>query len=321
MQNSYGENTVVYAGFWVRFAAFLVDSLIVGIFLLIVRLAMFFGFSVFSILDMNLLDERALFAYTWKDIILYLAGAAYYIICTYCAGTTAGKWLFNLRVVSADGLEGKKLTLTDVVYRETIGKFLSGVVMNIGYILAGMDREKRALHDMLCDTRVIYAKRVKVIPVRPRQYAYTGPRGPVGQNTPGPGNAPYNAPYTPYGPDNRPGVNPPDMPYGQNKGSGMNALNTPYGQSGMPHGNNSSPGMNQPNMSSGQNPGAEAGAFVMADSRNGEAGTGEASASPASDGARTADLRNAEEPENTAPQSENTYEGSDGDSDEERTQE
>ena len=214
MQNSYSEKTVVYAGFWVRFAAFLIDSLIVGAALLIVRLALFFGFSVFELIEVNPLDTKVLFSYTVKDIILYLAGAAYYIICTYCAGTTAGKWLFNLRVVPAGGSGQRKLRLIDVVYRETIGKFLSGLVMNIGYIIAGMDSEKRALHDMLCDTRVIYAKRVKVIPVRPGQYAYTPPgAGPQNmtpgpgnmaytQNTPGPGNVPHmqNAP----GPGNVP---------------------------------------------------------------------------------------------------------------------
>lgn len=206
MQNSYSEKTVVYAGFWVRFAAFLIDSLIVGAALLIVRLALFFGFSVFELIEVNPLDTKVLFSYTVKDIILYLAGAAYYIICTYCAGTTAGKWLFNLRVVPAGGSGQRKLRLIDVVYRETIGKFLSGLVMNIGYIIAGMDSEKRALHDMLCDTRVIYAKRVKVIPVRPGQYAYTPPGAGPQNMTPGPGNMAYT--------QNTPG--PGNMPHMQN---------------------------------------------------------------------------------------------------------
>ena len=189
-----------------RFAAFLIDSLIVGAALLIVRLALFFGFSVFELIEVNPLDTKVLFSYTVKDIILYLAGAAYYIICTYCAGTTAGKWLFNLRVVPAGGSGQRKLRLIDVVYRETIGKFLSGLVMNIGYIIAGMDSEKRALHDMLCDTRVIYAKRVKVIPVRPGQYAYTPPGAGPQNMTPGPGNMAYT--------QNTPG--PGNMPHMQN---------------------------------------------------------------------------------------------------------
>ena len=93
----------------------------------------------------------------------------------------------------AETKDGEKLRLFDVVYRETIGKFLSGVIMNIGYIIAGIDSEKRALHDILCDTRVIYAKRVKVIPVRTGQQQYTmyGGPAPQNQNPGGPWNAPW----------------------------------------------------------------------------------------------------------------------------------
>ena len=97
------------------------------------------------------------------------------------------------------------------MYRETIGKFLSGVIMNIGYIIAGIDSEKRALHDILCDTRVIYAKRVKVIPVQTRQqYTTYGGPAPQNQNPGGPGgilertldtSCVPGMPYTPAAPD------------------------------------------------------------------------------------------------------------------------
>ena len=82
MQNSCDEKNVVYAGFWVRFAAFLIDSLIVGILTLAARLVLAVSFSVFGLFEVNPLDVEVLFTYTVKDIILYLLGAAYYIICT-----------------------------------------------------------------------------------------------------------------------------------------------------------------------------------------------------------------------------------------------
>ena len=113
MQNSCIEKTVVYAGFWVRFAAFLIDSLIVGVLTLTVRLVLAAGSSFFELFEINLLDMKVLFTYTWRDIILYLLGASYYIICTYCTGTTAGKRLLNLRVVPSG--TGEKLRLFDVV--------------------------------------------------------------------------------------------------------------------------------------------------------------------------------------------------------------
>ena len=203
MQNSYDEKTVEYAGFWVRFSAFLVDSLLVGTLTLAARLVLAAGFSVFGLFEGNPLDVEVLFTYTWRDIILYFLGAAYYIICTFCAGTTAGKWLFNLRVVSSGAVNGEKLRLFDVVYRETIGKFLSGVILNIGYIIAGIDGEKRALHDILCDTRVIYAKRIKVIPVRPGKQPYMALREPTPHNPGGLQGTPCSR--SADGPGNMPG--------------------------------------------------------------------------------------------------------------------
>lgn len=253
MQNSCDEKTVVYAGFWVRFAAFLIDSLIVGILTLAARLVLAVGFSFFGLFEVNPLDVEVLFTYTVKDIILYLLGAAYYIICTYCAGTTAGKRLFNLRVVPSETKDEEKLRLFDVVYRETIGKFLSGVIMNIGYIIAGIDSEKRALHDILCDTRVIYAKRVKVIPVRTGQQQYTMYGAPVSQNQNpgGPGgswNEPWTRPAAGYGsmPGSQPAADYGSMSWVQNQENPQNmqksqntpaAQNTPEVQSapGMPY--------------------------------------------------------------------------------------
>ena len=98
MQNSCGEKDVVYAGFWVRFAAFLIDSLIVGAGLLIVRFMLFAGTSFFRVFDVNPLDIKVLFTYTWKDIILYLAGAAYYIICTSVPGRLLATRRLNSRL-------------------------------------------------------------------------------------------------------------------------------------------------------------------------------------------------------------------------------
>lgn len=166
MQNncSNGESCekkeVVYAGFWVRLAAYLIDSVIVFAGLLIVRLVLS-GLSLF--LDGTFLGGNILFHYTLKDIILYIAEVLYFILLTYYTGTTLGKKALNLCVVSAK--EDEKLTLLNVVYRETIGRFLSGLIIGIGYILIGLDKEKRGLHDILCDTRVVYTKKVKIYPV------------------------------------------------------------------------------------------------------------------------------------------------------------
>ena len=138
MQNSYSNQEVVYAGFWVRLAAYVIDSLIVFFGLLIVRL---FLSGIMSVLSGTWLGGNILFHYTLKDIVLYIFQVLYFILCTYLTGTTLGKRAMNLRVVSAE--DGQGLTLLDVVYRETIGRFLCSLFVGIGYIIAGVDREKR----------------------------------------------------------------------------------------------------------------------------------------------------------------------------------
>lgn len=169
-----------YAGFWARLAAYCIDLVIVGIGLLFVNLML----GVISMVGSGVLQTEILFQYTVKDILLYVLQVLYFILLTYGTGTTPGKRLLNLRVVNADG--SRELDLLNVVYRETIGRFLCSLSVGIGYIMAGVDREKRGLHDMLCDTRVVYAKKIKVFPVYPA-----------------PGNQPATPPgYVPMPPQN-----------------------------------------------------------------------------------------------------------------------
>ena len=155
MQNSYSNEN--YAGFWVRLAAYVIDSAIVAIGLLVVRLA---WIGVGALISGTILDGNVLFHYSLKDIVLYIFKVMYFVLLTWCTGTTIGKRLMNLRVVSTD--RNEKLSFVDVLYRETVGRFLCGISIWIGYIIVGIDKEKRGFHDMLCDTRVVYEKKVKM---------------------------------------------------------------------------------------------------------------------------------------------------------------
>ena len=163
MQSSYFDKEYqgqVYAGFWVRAAAFLIDKTVVFAGLIVVRLFLLAG-TLFT--GDKFLNTELLFTFTLKDILLYLCQYMYFILLTYYTGTTLGKRALNLLVVGSEGRI--RPSLTDIVYRETVGRFLSGLFLCAGYIMAGIDKEKSALHDFLCDTRVIYAKRITIIPV------------------------------------------------------------------------------------------------------------------------------------------------------------
>lgn len=193
MQNSYGRQTapdIEYAGFWVRLAAYCIDCAIVWVGLLFVNLVI----GILSAAGSGVFRTEILFQYTAKDILLYVLQVLYFVLLTHGTGTTPGKRLLNLYVVNADG--SQKLELLNVIYRETVGRFLCGLSIGVGYIMAGVDREKRGLHDMLCDTRVVYAKKMKVLPVYqapancPPPQGYYGPIPPRNNNMTGTGNTP-----------------------------------------------------------------------------------------------------------------------------------
>ena len=154
MQNK--ADSQLYAGFFVRLAAYLVDLLVVGIALLIVRIPIW----IMSFINPdNFIVRDMIFQYSIADILLYLLKVVYFVLLTYYTGSTLGKKLFQIKVVST---ENRKMTFFEVVFRETVGRFLAALIIYVGYIMVGVDKQKRGLHDILSDTQVIYYHEKKV---------------------------------------------------------------------------------------------------------------------------------------------------------------
>ena len=151
-----------YAGFLPRLFAYIIDIIVIGIASFFIKNIVLGGLG-----SVSLFSTPIIFKYTFADIFSYLLKVLYFIICLYCTQTTLGKYIFKLKVVRKDGT---KLSLFNVIYRETIGRFLSSFLC-VGYILIFIDKEKTALHDRLCDSRVIYACNVKKTVLITRQYA------------------------------------------------------------------------------------------------------------------------------------------------------
>ncbi|MDE6614993.1 MAG: RDD family protein [Lachnospiraceae bacterium] len=146
------DNTdnLVYAGFFVRLAAYITDMAIVSVILLAVRLPIWFS-RIFN--SQNILVRDLVFKYSFADILFYVLTATYFVLLTYFTGSTIGKKLFNIKVIC---VEKRKFTFFEILFRETFGRFLSKIIIYIGYIIAGADRQKRGLHDLLSDTCVVY---------------------------------------------------------------------------------------------------------------------------------------------------------------------
>lgn len=142
---------MAYAGFWIRFAAKIIDGIILYVFNMIIQ----FGLGAIMSMGtgMNQGEPSPLFfAYLAVLIILQIGipiGYVTYFIGKYAA--TPGKMACGLKVVLSNG---GALTYTQALGRG-FAEILSAIIFYVGYIMAGFDDEKRALHDRICNTRVI----------------------------------------------------------------------------------------------------------------------------------------------------------------------
>ncbi|HQE75691.1 MAG TPA: RDD family protein [Candidatus Hydrogenedentes bacterium] len=140
---------VEFAGFWLRFAAKFIDGLILSP----VSFGVFFVQGL--VLGMNTDAEPNPFAFFgWQlllNLFVQLVTMAYVTFFVGRFGATPGKMACRLRVVTG--------TLEEMTYLRAFGRFwgefVTGMTFTIGYLIAAFDSEKRALHDYICNTRVI----------------------------------------------------------------------------------------------------------------------------------------------------------------------
>ena len=130
-----------YAGFWVRFAAKLLDFVV----LVAVWFVLMGCLGVLMRYTMNIV------------LIMFIPFMPVAIFVLYEAlligrfGATLGKMACGLRVVRPDGA---RITYGRSFAR-CFAKWLSYLTFYIGFIIAAFDGQKRALHDHICSTRVV----------------------------------------------------------------------------------------------------------------------------------------------------------------------
>lgn len=133
-----------YAGFWIRLGAKIIDGLITGVVNIVVAIPL----GIMASGEGGAAMALAVF----QQLVGLLIPVLYNTWFVGRFAATPGKMTCGLRVVTAEG--GK------VSYARGLGRsfaeLLSGIILAIGYIMAGFDAEKRALHDRICGTRVVY---------------------------------------------------------------------------------------------------------------------------------------------------------------------
>ena len=134
-----------FAGFWMRFWAYLLDIVVIGS---IDRIVVY---PIFRMFDFSL-SEANMFAPV--AIITAIVFYAYFVLMTKYFGQTLGKMVFGLRVVS---LNNEKLNWSTILFREWIGRFISGTIL-ILYIVVGFLPKKQGIHDLFADTTVVHVR-------------------------------------------------------------------------------------------------------------------------------------------------------------------
>ncbi len=117
-----------------RLIAFILDLIIP-----VIALSMLIGMSESSTF-MSILGTLLYLAYIVGAIYLFLRG------------TTPGKRVMGMFVVKENG---KRAGLLTMLLRETVGKWLSGLVMSLGWIWILIDKENQGWHDKLASTYVV----------------------------------------------------------------------------------------------------------------------------------------------------------------------
>jgi uncharacterized RDD family membrane protein YckC len=77
---------------------------------------------------------------------------AYYVFFTGYCGQTPGKMALRIKVIRTNGME---IGYGKAALREVLGKFVSGILLGIGYLMVAFDLQKQGLHDKIADTYVI----------------------------------------------------------------------------------------------------------------------------------------------------------------------
>ncbi len=140
-----------YAGFWIRFLAYILDSIIIAIPLTLVYIILnFILVFIFSI------SEIAAFLITYVifavlPIIVFLT---YEFIMVGKKGATLGKMIVGAKITKDNGEE---MDMGSSALR-LLGKFINSFTLCIGFLMVGFTEKKQGLHDMIAKTYVIYKR-------------------------------------------------------------------------------------------------------------------------------------------------------------------
>lgn len=140
----------MYAGFWRRLVAWFIDGLILSPVFVVLYLIVVGTSAVPLVMRPGGLVPFRVLPALWS--VWVLVPWLYYALCEGSAWqATPGKLALGLRVTDE---YGRRIGFARASGR-FFGKFLSGFILDIGYLLAGWTERKQALHDLMASCCVV----------------------------------------------------------------------------------------------------------------------------------------------------------------------
>ncbi len=144
-----------YIGFWRRFAAFIIDVIVLGI--VQAPINMVFGTSSSQVVQQgsNVSTNVNSGISGVAALISLIISILYWIVLQHkLGGQTLGKKALGIKVIDAQGNVPSMMTL---FLREVVGKMISSLILFIGFLMIIWDAKKQGLHDKIAGTFVIKA--------------------------------------------------------------------------------------------------------------------------------------------------------------------
>ena len=151
------------AGFWRRLFSFIIDNIFIAIITFVISSLVFaILFSIFP----DLIGENTISEFTGDTFVSFaemtlldwlsylgalLIDIAYWTVAIGWKGKTVGKMMLGMKVVKIDG--------SRVGYWRAFGRYwgyvLCYMTFGIGFLVIAFNKQKRGLHDLVCNTMVI----------------------------------------------------------------------------------------------------------------------------------------------------------------------
>ncbi|MGN6312718.1 MAG: pilin [Rhodanobacteraceae bacterium] len=147
------HSPTLHAGFWQRFAAYLIDCLILIPAFFVLEFVLVIPLVAAGASGRAQADAAPAFgwmAFVW--LLIIVLPWLYFALCESSRlQATPGKLAIGLRVTD---MYGRRIGFGKATGRY-FGKLISGLIFNIGYMMAGWTARKQALHDLMADCCVV----------------------------------------------------------------------------------------------------------------------------------------------------------------------